>query len=109
MAAGRPSTAAMTASPTVRASRPLKGTRMRNRLTRSTRVATAVLPSLPITVGRAEARYRDCSRSVSSTRPPHRTSVFPRIRRSTSSQGQAAAGVAVVLVHGVGMLLARQR
>jgi hypothetical protein len=60
-------------------------------------------------VGRAEARYRDCSRSVSSTRPPHRTSVFPRIRRSTSSQGQAAAGVAVVLVHGVGMLLARQR
>ena len=31
IAAGRPSTAAITAEPTVRASRPLKGTRMRNR------------------------------------------------------------------------------
>ena len=47
--AGSPPVAAMTASPTVSESRPVNGTRMRNREVRSTSVATAVLPSLPIT------------------------------------------------------------
>src|SRR6187200_2174035 len=47
--AGSPPVAAMTASPTVSESRPVNGTRMRNREVRSTNVATAVLPSLPIT------------------------------------------------------------
>ncbi len=46
--AGSPSVAAMTASPTLSESRPVKGTRMRNREIRSTSVATAVLPSLPM-------------------------------------------------------------
>ena len=47
--AGSPPVAAMTALPTVSESRPVKGTRMRNREVRSTSVATAVLPSLPMT------------------------------------------------------------
>ncbi len=46
--AGSPPVAAMTASPTLSESRPVKPTRMRNRETRSTSVATAVLPSLPM-------------------------------------------------------------
>ena len=47
--AGSPPVAAMIASPTVSESRPVNGTRMRNRDVRSTSVATAVLPSLPMT------------------------------------------------------------
>ncbi|MEN3357974.1 MAG: hypothetical protein V7637_1956 [Mycobacteriales bacterium] len=47
--AGRPPVAAMTACPTVRESLPVSGTRMRNRDVRSTRVATALAPFLPIT------------------------------------------------------------
>jgi len=42
--------------PTVSESRPVKGTRMRNREVRSTSVATAVLPSLPMTSRVAPAR-----------------------------------------------------
>jgi hypothetical protein len=46
---GRPPVAAMTASPTLSESRPVSGTRIRNRDVRSTRVATALLPPLPMT------------------------------------------------------------
>ena len=45
---GSPWVAAMTASPTVSESRPVNGTKMRNRDIRSTNVATAVLPSFPM-------------------------------------------------------------
>ena len=46
---GRVVVAAMIASPTVRESRPVSGTRIRNRDVRSTSVATAEAPFLPTT------------------------------------------------------------
>jgi hypothetical protein len=54
--AGNPPVTAMMASPTVSESRPVNGARMRNREVRSTNVATAVRPSLPMTSRVAPAR-----------------------------------------------------
>src|SRR4029453_2670416 len=68
--------AAITGLPTVSESRPVKGTRMRNREVRSTRVATAVLPSLPMTRSPSQCpgTWRpstSAGRSSILTRPPH--------------------------------------
>ena len=60
-------------------------------------------------LGRARARCRPFSRSVSLTRPPNRTCDFHRIRLSIDSCRWAHAAGPVVVAHGVGMAAPRYR